>query len=206
MSDIKKQNIISAGNRVFAEKGFQYATISDIARQAGISTGLVYSYFANKLDLLLSVVLEILTEFNDVTGKRLARFSAPLEKIYAYLHSCEELLLQDDAGLCRVKVLHESYTYVMFVKEPALKKKQQDIMQQNAMLIETIDSIIHEGQKAGVFDRDLSPAVMRQVLSGTIDRVVCGLFFKSYFKSDVGYDRAEAHRAIKRVIEKFLRV
>jgi TetR/AcrR family fatty acid metabolism transcriptional regulator len=205
MGDNKKEKIIDAATLVFAEKGFQYATISDIACKAGISTGLVYSYFTNKLDVLLSVVLEILTEFNARNGERISPLREPVEKIYAVLKTCEDLLLKDESGLCRVKVLHESYTYIMFVKESALKQKQKQIIHQNTVLVETIDAIIREGQESGVFDAQLSPAVLRQVLSGAIDRVVCGLFFKFYFQSDIGYDGKEAHQALVSIIEKFLR-
>ena len=57
MKDLKKNTILNAATKIFAEKGYQYATIAEVAKEAGVSTGLVYSYFKNKLDLLLSVVL-----------------------------------------------------------------------------------------------------------------------------------------------------
>ena len=38
--DEKRNKILASATRVFAEKGFQYATMADIARGAGISTGL----------------------------------------------------------------------------------------------------------------------------------------------------------------------
>ncbi len=43
--DSKKFKILDSATRVFAEKGFQYATMAEIAEGAGISTGLTYSYF-----------------------------------------------------------------------------------------------------------------------------------------------------------------
>ena len=45
MEDSKKTKILDSATKVFAEKGYQYATIADIAKDAGISTGLMYSYF-----------------------------------------------------------------------------------------------------------------------------------------------------------------
>lgn len=43
--------------RVFAEKGFSRATNRDVAREAGITTGLIYYYFDNK-EALLQAILE----------------------------------------------------------------------------------------------------------------------------------------------------
>ncbi|MDR1758482.1 MAG: TetR/AcrR family transcriptional regulator [Bacteroidales bacterium] len=40
---------------LFAEKGFDATSISDIARAAGISKGLMYNYFTSKEDLLQAV-------------------------------------------------------------------------------------------------------------------------------------------------------
>ncbi|MBW1838398.1 MAG: helix-turn-helix transcriptional regulator, partial [Deltaproteobacteria bacterium] len=49
MKDEKRSMILDAATKIFAEKGYQYATISEVAKEAGISTGLLYSYFKNKL-------------------------------------------------------------------------------------------------------------------------------------------------------------
>jgi AcrR family transcriptional regulator len=53
--DERKKQILDAATRVFAEKGFAGATISDIAEKAGIAEGSIYNYFKNKNDLLVSL-------------------------------------------------------------------------------------------------------------------------------------------------------
>ena len=47
--------ILDAAIRVFAEKGFHRARISDIADAAGVADGTIYLYFDNKEHLLLSI-------------------------------------------------------------------------------------------------------------------------------------------------------
>ena len=51
----KTQIILDAAIRVFAAKGYYGARVSDIANDAGIAYGLVYHYFKNKEDLLISI-------------------------------------------------------------------------------------------------------------------------------------------------------
>jgi len=53
MKEEKRQAIIDAAIKAFAERGYQYATIDEIAKEAGVAKGLVHVYFENKLDLLL---------------------------------------------------------------------------------------------------------------------------------------------------------
>jgi TetR/AcrR family transcriptional regulator, fatty acid metabolism regulator protein len=52
----RRSQILDAATRVFASKGFNRATIRDIARDAGIADGTIYNYFANKTDLLFGLL------------------------------------------------------------------------------------------------------------------------------------------------------
>lgn len=51
----RRSAIVDAARRVLAAGGFEGATIAGIAREAGISTGTVYLYFADREDLLAEV-------------------------------------------------------------------------------------------------------------------------------------------------------
>ena len=55
-SNEKKQKIIEASYELFTEVGYYKTNTSDIARRAGVSTGIVYSYFKDKRDILLYVL------------------------------------------------------------------------------------------------------------------------------------------------------
>jgi AcrR family transcriptional regulator len=57
----RRQQIVEAATRIFAEKGFRRATTKEVAQEAGISEGTIYNYFQNK-DALLIAILESLNE------------------------------------------------------------------------------------------------------------------------------------------------
>lgn len=59
----KKNRIIHAGYELFAEKGYFNTNTAEIAKKAGVSTGIVYGYFHDKRDILVEVV-DIYTEKN----------------------------------------------------------------------------------------------------------------------------------------------
>src|SRR5438067_8009822 len=52
----RREQIIDAAMRVFSQKGFTRATNKDIAREAGITPGLIYHYFENKEALLKAII------------------------------------------------------------------------------------------------------------------------------------------------------
>src|SRR2546427_12891171 len=52
----RREQILDAAMRVFAQKGFTRATNKDIAREAGITAGLIYYYFDSKEGLLKAII------------------------------------------------------------------------------------------------------------------------------------------------------
>jgi AcrR family transcriptional regulator len=62
----RRQSILEAAMKVFAQRGYAAATIRAIAREANIAQGTIYLYFSSKRDILLalyrSMILESLEE------------------------------------------------------------------------------------------------------------------------------------------------
>jgi len=206
MKDEKRARILEAATRIFAEKGYQYATISDIAAEAGIATGLLYSYFCNKLDVLLSIILMFWEEMNRRNLESFASAAGPVDRLLALVDTFEDMLIRDEKSLYLVKVLNEGLPHILLIKDRKLQLKRHNIMLENRRLVNEVDMIMAEGQQQGVIDDSLRPGVMRQVLCGTIERVLYGLSFRTCFESEeIGYEADDAHRALLRLIETFIR-
>lgn len=54
----KKQHLLDAAIRVFAVKGFDDASMREIAAEAGLTTGAIYHHYKNKDDLFYDAVKE----------------------------------------------------------------------------------------------------------------------------------------------------
>ena len=52
----KKNKIIVASYELFSEVGYYGTNTAEIAKRAGVSTGIVYGYFQDKRDILISVM------------------------------------------------------------------------------------------------------------------------------------------------------
>lgn len=55
----KRNAIIDAATRLFAEKGYHASPVAEIARRAGVSEGAIFRHFKTKQDLLLEIMRSI---------------------------------------------------------------------------------------------------------------------------------------------------
>jgi AcrR family transcriptional regulator len=65
-----KDRLTAAAANVFADKGYEGARLSDIAAEAGLSTGAVYAHYSGKADLLLHAIADRSAEAVDRTVGR----------------------------------------------------------------------------------------------------------------------------------------
>jgi len=89
MREEKKTLIMNAALEHFSNVGFHATTITQIARHAGISKGLMYNYFKSKEDLLAAIINRSLTEiygsFNPDHDSQLtaAEFELFIRKVFS---------------------------------------------------------------------------------------------------------------------------
>lgn len=84
--ETRTKEIQIAARKVFFEKGYQDATIEEVAKVAGIGKGTVYLYFKNKDDLYISL-MEPVTK---LIGEKLKDFEADLDN--KKIKSCREVV------------------------------------------------------------------------------------------------------------------
>lgn len=52
----KRKKIVEAGYQLLTEKGYHNTNTAEIAKLAGVSTGIVYNYFKDKKDIFMEVI------------------------------------------------------------------------------------------------------------------------------------------------------
>lgn len=60
-----KKKVLTTALKLFASNGFHATTTEKIAKQAGVSEGTIYKYFASKQDLLTQLLQPILEDIKD---------------------------------------------------------------------------------------------------------------------------------------------
>ena len=75
----KKNRIIEAGYQLFSEVGYYGTNTAEIAKRAGVSTGIVYGYFSDKRDILICVLEIYLNKVIEPLLKMFDKLTAPLD-------------------------------------------------------------------------------------------------------------------------------
>lgn len=206
MKDDKTTIILNAAIKVFAKKGYQYATIAEIAKEAGISKGLIHFYFESKLDLILSVILSFLEHVNMINAKKLIDANSPVDSLKAVFETFQELLLKDEENLYWGKILNVGLPEVDKIKSEVLRNKKIAIDNQNRELFNTIDRLIIEGQKVSLLNENLKPEIIRQILGGSSQFLTTGMYLQLSGKGGLGYNKDDVKKAMNMLIDSFTAV
>ena len=203
VKDDKSTKILNAAIKIFADKGYQYATIAEIAKEAGISKGLIHFYFESKLDLILSVILSFLEHVNMINAKKLIDANSPVDSLKAVFETFQELLLKDEENLYWGKILNVGLPEVDKIKSEVLRNKKIAIDNQNRELFNTIDRLIIEGQKVSLLNENLKPEIIRQILGGSSQFLTTGMYLQLSGKGGLGYNKDDVKKAMNMLIDSF---
>lgn len=157
----KREAIIEAAVKIFAQKGFFNAKVNDVAKAAGVADGTIYLYFKNKDDLLINLFEDkmehILTRFSD----SLRDIVDPIEKLRKFIHIYFKLI-EEDQQLAEV--------FQVELRQSA--KFLKDYHNQKFLdYLNIIAGIIEEGKKLGFFRPTLNKNIIKLMIFGAIDEV-----------------------------------
>ena len=163
----RRSQLIRAAYKVVGQKGYYDFTIRDIAREAGLSTGLVHYYFKNKEGLLLNLLKEMNTNLKHYLNKALTELSDPRDKLLAFCDQAFDLLDKEKA-----------YFYVLIYFWAQINHNNR-IRQANVKLFQSyrdeIAAILKEGTAKGLFivaDVKLTSVIIISLIQGTIIQYV----------------------------------
>lgn len=91
--------ILDAAIRVFADKGYHAASVSDVAKEAGLGKGTLYLYFESKEGLAIAIVERQFADILDQLTDR--KYCETLEEFLEVLHRTMDISAEQ-AAECRV--------------------------------------------------------------------------------------------------------
>ena len=68
--DARRKEILDGARGVFAEHGYEGATVARLEEATGLSRGAIFHYFENKNDLFVELAMEMNTRFGDILLER----------------------------------------------------------------------------------------------------------------------------------------
>ena len=106
----RREQIIDAAMRVFSQKGFTKATNKDIAREAGITPGLIYYYFESK-EALLKAILESKSPVQILTSLPPQAMALPPETLLRFLVQRVLTIVESENFIGLIRVILPEMVY-----------------------------------------------------------------------------------------------
>jgi len=157
----KYHTILEAAIKVFAEQGFFYSTISQIAKEAGVAGGTIYLYFKNKDDILLQF-------FEYKTKQVFSGFREEVDKAGNAIDKLKNLVRRH-----LTEFQNDKNMAVVFQAEARQTRHiEKQIKEITKMYLEMVGELIEQGQEEGSIRKDLYVSLVKRYILGAVDEVI----------------------------------
>jgi TetR/AcrR family transcriptional regulator len=176
----RRRRVLAAANRCFSRNGFRKASVDMIAEDAGVSKGLVFSFFGHKDGLYDAVIEQTLTAWTGFAGHQASRFhdQPVLELISMFRGSFE---FASHSPMLRV---------LMAKRDREIQERLQSLPRTVRDWQGRFADVIQRGITQGVFRADIDPhlasVVIHEVQSLYLDQMI------DTEKAEYDPDRVEA--------------
>ncbi|MDE7372460.1 MAG: TetR/AcrR family transcriptional regulator [Clostridia bacterium] len=179
----KKNKIVQAGYELFSNVGYYSTNTAQIAKHAGVSTGIVYGYFKDKHDILLDVLeIHVSNSFSPILelidgleapinyytlSKDILDIAISLHKNNAKIHEAlHSLSHSDEAVNARFIELEDNITLQISNKLAALGADAPNLGERIHFAMDIVQSFSHEY----VFDNHsyIDYDAMRTIVENTL--------------------------------------
>ena len=190
--ELTKLRIYECAEKVFSQKGYYQAQVSDISNMAHIAKGTIYQYFETKEQLFVSLIEKYVNEWEKEVGLNLGDFvgtgnSQDYARAYLRHRMCNTIaffLRNED----RTKIILRMSLGVNEVIEQVIGIFEDSVLK-------AIINDIKLGKKFGHINPDLNEELRANGLLGGIMRVAYFYFVMkkdSFSKQDIGSFTNEA--------------
>ena len=189
----KKEAILEAAARLFAEKGYNEASMSELARITGVAQGTIFYHFKNKEELFLSILDDfknrISREFEAHTQEKKAATGLDMvqEALNFYLFLAGSM---ED----RFRILHRLHAYELARINPVCRDHLEAIY---SRFVDIFERSIRQGQKDGSI-RTISTRKVALIIYAMVDGLVR---FNTYGLYDGGVLSDELFDCCRRILE-----
>ena len=167
----KQIQIIETAERLFAQKGFNGASVRDIAIEAGVNLAMISYYFGSK-EKLMQALFEHRSEHIKMRVDTLLKDDSlsPLDKMDSLIDGFIDRSMKRE-GFYKIMICEQ-----MMDKNKGIISMLGEVKKRNAQII---NELIKDGQKKGVFKKNIDVIFVLNTMMGTISQL---LVSRNYYR------------------------
>lgn len=139
------RRLLAAATRLFADQGYDRTSVQEIVEAAGVTKGALYHYFGSKEDLLQEVYARLLR----LQQERLDMYAGSQEPVEERLRAAAA-----DVVVTTIENLDDASIFFRSMHQLSPEKNKQ-VRAERRRYHERFRALVEEGQRAGVFTRDI---------------------------------------------------
>jgi AcrR family transcriptional regulator len=188
----RRVQLTSAAARVIARKGYEAATLRDVADEAGTSTGTLNYYYHGKDDLFAATLRAASERFQSDLGAAVAAARSPRDKLVAMARAATPATPEDREA------------HALWIDFWAQAARDESLRQLNQRIYDRwraeIAAIVREGQAAGAFAPAADPEAFARGYAAVIDGLATHVVLHG------GFGPAEMDAVCRAYVDAALRV
>ena len=163
----RREEIVMAAEKVFFNKGFDFATMDDIAEEAELSKGTLYLYFKSKEDLHMAVARKSIRLLRDVTLKAAEGEGNAFARLGRMGRATIEFSRKHPDRMKAIMTLEE-------LEPQSLKVTSSDVQEliYKESTVETVIEVVEQGVKEKLIRADIPSLLIAHTLWMTVLSVV----------------------------------
>ena len=163
----KQVQILAVAERLFSEQGFNGTSVRDIASAAAVNVAMISYYFGSK-EKLLEAIFDYRISATAIQLEHLVAQTEiePMQKIDMLVdHYCDKL----QNNTCFFKIMQSEQLNGHFNKDLS-----EVVFQSKKKNFDLIASLISEGQKKGIFKKNVDVSLLVSTLVGASNQIYMG--------------------------------
>lgn len=152
----QRDRIVQVAARIFATNGYETSSLSDLAKEIGISKAAIYHYFTTKQDIYDAIIIRVLSGLTEYVGARVDEQTTAPDKLLTFM--------REHAAFFE-RHYNEFVSMLVGFNGMATPEFKQEAMRHRADHELLLRRILDQGVEEGTFT-DIDPVVVgRAVLS-----------------------------------------
>jgi AcrR family transcriptional regulator len=158
------RDILRMGREVFAERGYERATTTEVAQRLAISEATVFTYFRSKRELCMRVIQDWYDEIIAAIQAGLPREASVREQLEFVVLTHLRLFLVQGTGLCAL-VLSEG-------RKDAGQEFGEGFVELQRRYTAPLMELLARGQQAGEVRQDIPLRLLRSLVFGPMEHML----------------------------------
>lgn len=182
VSEFRCSEILEAARSVFAHKGFNAATVDDIAEAAGLAKGTVYLYFPSKREIYLETVRQGLVTLQDEVRTSMDGESDAAGKVLAFIRTRLDYCERNRDFM---RIYYTEFNN-MLIHPAHVREEFRDLYERQAALLAKVLEDGMEYEQVREIKADASARIIYDMTRGLIAQRLLG-WSESSVEDDAGF-------------------